>query len=747
MTRWKFLFLLFYLYSLVLFGQGHVPQVADTIISQHTLFGYKLNGQFAIQPAYNEAHPFANGLALVREEDFYTYIDSKGRRVDKKYFVDAKDFSEGLAAVKMSTGWGFVNTHLNTVVPAEYQHVTSFSEGKAAVKKKKWNFINRKNEALFAFDSDTVVANFSNGAAIVGVQKDGWKYGLMSAKGKWLVAPTYISVQLLAKGLFSAETGDGYFALLNSTGQKLLTQMEYVKQVNDTCFLFEREGFRNVFNQYGNVGFKQGFKELKPNGGISPFPAWKLIDTSWKEVLQAEADSFTVLGDVLIRYLNDKKQVVWPKHVMQWWDTIVPFSGAYWKVRRNGKWSLAAKDGVLKWPFIYDDICKDGPYWRVLQNGRTTLLDTLGQPILKSYYNWLVLAPSGRVFFKEGSDSCGYFQGPGTKRVVTGYDSLSELGREFFLGWKDGVVNLLNDTLQPFSTKKFLNGKRPVDTLLVMYDRDSVYRYDLCSSADTSKMLRIKVMINDTLAWARNDTLSGIYHLGSDSLYRIDADTIWRHPDLPTRFCIRKGDTLALADLEGRWQSSYNRNLRHIGRLENGYLPVIAKRRIGFADTNGFIRISTQYDSVGKPSQGYFAVKIKTKWGVVDYKERFVIHPNYSKAGVMHQGKIAMWTGHLAMLVDKNGEELFNPRFHDIQPTLFGYWKTRKGTNYGFLDGEGKEIYTPRFEQMEALPMGYFIVRQYGKVGILDAKLKEVWELKEKEIHPIKHSGLFAIKQ
>lgn len=747
MTRGKFLFLFFCLYRFALLGQDHLPRVADTTISQHTFLGYKLNGKFAIQPTYSEAHPFIDGLALVREKDFYTYIDSKGRRVDKKYFVDAKDFSEGLAAVKMSTGWGFVNTHLNTVIPAEYQRVTSFSEGKAAVKKKKWNFINRKNESLFAFESDTVVANFSNGAAIVGVQKDGWRYGLMSAKGKWLVQPTYVSAQLLAKGLFSAETEDGHFCLLNSTGSQLLSHMEFVKQINDTAFLFEKEGFRNVFNQHGAVIFKHGFKEMKSNGTVHPFTNWKLVDTTWREMMQTEADSFSVLGNVLVRHLNDKKQVVWPKHVMQWWDTIVPFSASHWKVRRKGKWSLAAKDGTLKWPFIYDTIYQHGSYWWLSQNGRTTLFDTLGQPVLRSSYDWLVLAPSGRLFFKEGRDSCGYFQGPGTKRLVTGYDSLSELGWEFFLGWKNGEVSLLNDTFQPLTTKKFLNGKRPVDTLLVLFDRDSVYRYDLCLKTDTNKMLRIRRMINDTLAWARNDTLSGIYHLGSDSLYRIDADTIWRHPDLPTRFCIKKGDTLALADLEGRWQSSYNRNLRYIGRLENGYLRVIAKKRSGFADTNGFIRISTQYDSVGKPSQGYFAVKIKTKWGVVDYKERFVIHPNYSKAGMMHHGKIAMWTGNLAMLIDKNGQELFNPRFHDIQPTLFGYWKTRKSTNYGFLDADAKEVLTPRFEHIEALPMGYFIVRQYGKVGIFDTRLKEVWQLKEKEICHIKHSVFFAIKQ
>jgi hypothetical protein len=50
-------------------------------------------------------------------------------------YDDAKPFSDGLAAVKKDGKWGYIDTGGRVDIPFEYTNVTSFSEGLAAVKK------------------------------------------------------------------------------------------------------------------------------------------------------------------------------------------------------------------------------------------------------------------------------------------------------------------------------------------------------------------------------------------------------------------------------------------------------------------------------------------------------------------------------------------------------------------------------------------------------------------------------------
>lgn len=50
-------------------------------------------------------------------------------------YDDAGDFSEGLACVKKDDKWGFIDTSGTLVIPCEYDAAGDFSEGLASVKK------------------------------------------------------------------------------------------------------------------------------------------------------------------------------------------------------------------------------------------------------------------------------------------------------------------------------------------------------------------------------------------------------------------------------------------------------------------------------------------------------------------------------------------------------------------------------------------------------------------------------------
>src|SRR3990167_4286643 len=80
------------------------------------LFGYgegksgfvDSQGRLAIPLKFDEAMPFAEGLAPARIGDKWGYIDTTGTFVIKPQFHAVLPFSEGLAAVPAGKKWGYI---------------------------------------------------------------------------------------------------------------------------------------------------------------------------------------------------------------------------------------------------------------------------------------------------------------------------------------------------------------------------------------------------------------------------------------------------------------------------------------------------------------------------------------------------------------------------------------------------------------------------------------------------------------
>ena len=120
------------------------------------------NGEWIIEPVYEKARAFKNGLAPVMKDKTWGYINTKGEVVIMFQYKDAEIFSDdGLAPVKSSKNWGFINTKGQLVIEEKY-YITAggfsifqknnpkgFLNGLARVKEKKsWVYINTKGEVL-----------------------------------------------------------------------------------------------------------------------------------------------------------------------------------------------------------------------------------------------------------------------------------------------------------------------------------------------------------------------------------------------------------------------------------------------------------------------------------------------------------------------------------------------------------------------------------------------------------------------
>jgi hypothetical protein len=67
------------------------------------------------------------------------------------FLIKAWGFSEGLADVKQNGKWGYINTKEKVVIPCIYDGAMSFYKGLAKVKKNdKWSVINTEGKVIVA---------------------------------------------------------------------------------------------------------------------------------------------------------------------------------------------------------------------------------------------------------------------------------------------------------------------------------------------------------------------------------------------------------------------------------------------------------------------------------------------------------------------------------------------------------------------------------------------------------------------
>jgi hypothetical protein len=90
--------------------------------------------KWVIEPKYDSAHYFSEGLVRVKLNDKWGYIDKTGKWIIEPKYDNAGDFSEGLAAVKLNGKWGFIDRTGKTIIELKYDSVDFFIKGQAEVR-------------------------------------------------------------------------------------------------------------------------------------------------------------------------------------------------------------------------------------------------------------------------------------------------------------------------------------------------------------------------------------------------------------------------------------------------------------------------------------------------------------------------------------------------------------------------------------------------------------------------------------
>jgi hypothetical protein len=201
------------------------------------LWGYvSRDGKVAIAPRFAYAEDFKEGLArvLVANGNLRTagYIDKTGKLIIGAQFQQLDDearlngsFSEGLAVVKANGKYGYINKAGVTVIAPQYDRVGAFREGLAWVSRGgKYGYIDKTGKVAIALQFENAY-DFSEGLAHVeklndlGFSRDGFidKTGKLVIENKYGVAGSF------SEGLaYVSEGPNDNGGFINKQGQMLL---------------------------------------------------------------------------------------------------------------------------------------------------------------------------------------------------------------------------------------------------------------------------------------------------------------------------------------------------------------------------------------------------------------------------------------------------------------------------------------------------------------------------------------------
>jgi hypothetical protein len=122
-------------------------------------------GKWAIKPLFADVGNFHEGLAKVKLNENWGFIDptgtvtinteilrSKTEIKTSPTYDEVSDFSEGIAFIKTKGKYGYIDKTGNWVVAPELLDARPFKNGMARVKfpdRKGWNFIDKSGKIIF----------------------------------------------------------------------------------------------------------------------------------------------------------------------------------------------------------------------------------------------------------------------------------------------------------------------------------------------------------------------------------------------------------------------------------------------------------------------------------------------------------------------------------------------------------------------------------------------------------------------
>lgn len=183
---------------------------------------------------YKTVACLSDGLAKVKKDDKYGFIDARGNVVIVPQYRYADNFNQGIARVSLDYAHdGIIDKKGSVLLPLQYDRIADFEEELAMVEKdNKYGFVNKQGKIVIPLQYDAnydEVIYFDEGLATVFVKDKG--YGSIDKTGKVVIPLQYDESYGFSEGLAKVKKDDKY-GFIDKTG-KIVIPFSYEYETGD----------------------------------------------------------------------------------------------------------------------------------------------------------------------------------------------------------------------------------------------------------------------------------------------------------------------------------------------------------------------------------------------------------------------------------------------------------------------------------------------------------------------------------
>jgi hypothetical protein len=416
-------------------AQAQAPLLAPVCDGKFGMCRYvdRTTRQEIIPARFENAGPFSEGLAAVRVDGRYGYVDGRGEIVIEPKFDFAGAFYQGLAEVVVGRGAGVIDRTGTIVVPPRFQRAVPWTKDVIVVEEGTWGGgrLGAMPDLPGLKGGDHYLRNVgfyhvggywvlrpslagvrwfgSEGAGFIWATRHGREpYGLIASDGTWKIEPEYEYAGALSDGLAvvrQRRDGVTWTGAIDASGKVVIPL--------PTLALFgwldgwgmARESYQSgkyaLLDMSGKVlgGFFDQVRRPEEKGEV----ATVLIDGRWKGIDRAGnlgpnprngrvaascPNAFRIVEiDGLVQITDAQGEPTTPYLFKPL--SHAPGCNRPFAVSLDGKWGFAGTDGrLLSDPLPFDYVHGfDGDYAVVQQDKKWGVIDTSGRFALPPRYD------------------------------------------------------------------------------------------------------------------------------------------------------------------------------------------------------------------------------------------------------------------------------------------------------------------------------------------------------------------------
>ena len=234
---------------------GNGTSKARRLVKKDGKFGYlDAKGERVIDLIYNQAEGFQEGLALVKDNKGYKFINEIGKDV---FYVSAKKvygFNHGRALIQEDK-YGFVDTNANNITGFVFDHAYSFSNPHRTLAKKgtKWGVIDRDGELICDFILEVDELSYLSRTSSLLKLKSNKLWGFVHESGEIVTPCKYTEIGRMVNDLIEVKAGKLY-GVINVKGEEVIPcEYEQVRIVAEDFIALKKNKKWGLSNGLGEL--------------------------------------------------------------------------------------------------------------------------------------------------------------------------------------------------------------------------------------------------------------------------------------------------------------------------------------------------------------------------------------------------------------------------------------------------------------------------------------------------------------